>query len=131
MALQVDQERQGSSRGAKVNCSKCGTLVGMEDIPAKGWRLLKANLSVNNQLDKESTWEIHSVETVVAAQLLELIERESIRRFVVHCGAGSGFLVCPPSATCTYPNISSSGSSTLISGIPAPAHTMAVPTSEA
>lgn len=33
---------------------------------------------------------------IVAAQLLELIERESARRFVVHCGQKSGLLVGPP-----------------------------------
>ena len=130
ISLQVDQERQSSSRGGNVNCSKCGTLVGVEDIPANGLRLFKASLAVDTQLDKDSTWESRSTESVVAAQLLELIERESIRRFVVHSNAKSGLLVWTPSVICTHPNISSSGSSTLISGIPVPADTIAAPTSE-
>lgn len=66
----------------------------MEDIPANGWRLLKTSLAVNTQPGEESMWESHSTENLVAAQLLELIERESIRRFVVHCGGKSGLLVC-------------------------------------
>lgn len=32
---------------------------------------------------------------MVAAQLLELVERESARRFGVHCGTENGLLVCP------------------------------------
>lgn len=66
----------------------------MEDIPSNGWRLLKANLAVNTQPDKEqSTWASHPVETLVAAQFLELVERESARRIVVHRGGKTGLLV--------------------------------------
>lgn len=69
----------------------------MEDPIAKGWRLLKANVSLNtsslsHEADLEK-WEVHPTETIVAAQLLELIERESARRFVVHCGQKSGLVV--------------------------------------
>lgn len=73
----------------------------MEDMPANGWRLFKTSLAANTQPDKESAWESHSVETVVAAQLLELIERESVRRFVVHCGGKSGLLACIPLGSCS------------------------------
>lgn len=67
----------------------------MEDTPADGWRLLKANLAVNPRPDStESVWESHPAETVVAAQLLELVERESVRRFVLHCRKKNGLLVC-------------------------------------
>lgn len=63
----------------------------------KGWRLLKSNVSLNtNSPSCEADivkWEVHPTETIVAAQLLELIERESARRFVVHCGQKNGLVV--------------------------------------
>lgn len=68
----------------------------MEDPVANGWRLLKASVSLNTKQDFESSspqWETHPTEVIVAAQLLELIERESARRFVVHCGQKSGLVV--------------------------------------
>lgn len=69
----------------------------MEDPIAKGWRLLKANVSLNTNSPSceadTAKWEVHPAETIVAAQLLELIERESARRFVVHCGQKSGLVV--------------------------------------
>jgi hypothetical protein len=68
----------------------------MEDPIAKGWRLLKANVSLNTNQSSETTvpeWEHHPTEMIVAAQLLELIERESARRFVVHCGQKTGLVV--------------------------------------
>jgi hypothetical protein len=67
----------------------------MEDPTANGWRLLKANVTLNTHDpdDSEEQWESHPAELIVAAQLLELIERESARRFVVHCGQKSGLLV--------------------------------------
>ena len=100
----------------------------MEDIPANGWRLLKANLAVNSQPQTESTtWETLPVETVVAAQLLELTERESARRFAVHCGEQRGLLV---STGCIRPmriltNDPSSGCLTLTYGIHIPVYTIA------
>lgn len=68
----------------------------MEDPVANGWRLLKANVSLNTKPSFESSspeWETHPTEVIVAAQLLELIERESARRFVVHCGQKNGLVV--------------------------------------
>jgi hypothetical protein len=65
----------------------------MEDPSANGWRLLKANVSLNTSKDSEEPWTTYPTEMIVAAQLLELIERESARRFVVHCGQKSGLLV--------------------------------------
>lgn len=68
----------------------------MDDPSSNGWRLLKANvaLNTNDSYDSaEEQWESHPAELIVAAQLLELIERESARRFVVHCGQKSGLLV--------------------------------------
>lgn len=68
----------------------------MEDPSANGWRLLKANVALNTNKSYDSAeeqWQSHPAELIVAAQLLELIERESARRFVVHCGQKTGFLV--------------------------------------
>lgn len=74
----------------------------MEDPSTNGWRLLKANVSLNTNTDSHDTienqWQSHPAEVIVAAQLLELIERESARRFVVHCGLKSGLLVDIPLA---------------------------------
>ncbi|KAJ5530958.1 hypothetical protein N7527_004351 [Penicillium freii] len=80
-----------------LDCANCNSIIGMEDPIAKGWRLLKANVSLNtSSLSHEAglaKWEVHPTETIVAAQLLELIERESARRFVVHCGQKSGLVL--------------------------------------
>ena len=38
-------------------------------------------------------WESQSIEVLVSAQVLEMVERESVRRAVVHCGEGKGLLV--------------------------------------
>lgn len=69
----------------------------MEDPSARGWRLLKANVSLNTNVPSsgsdEDQWQSYPAQMIVAAQLLELIERESARRFVVHCGQKSGLLV--------------------------------------
>jgi hypothetical protein len=69
----------------------------MEDPVAKGWRLLKASVSLNTNAPSceadVAKWEVQPTETIVAAQLLELVERESARRFVVHCGQKSGLVV--------------------------------------
>ena len=98
-ALQIDPKRPDTassslSKPANVICARCDSLIGMEDIPADGWRLRKSSLAVNPRPENEdSIWETLSVETVVAAQLLELAERESARRFAVHCGERSGLLV--------------------------------------
>ncbi|KAL4996434.1 ubiquitin-conjugating enzyme E2-binding protein [Aspergillus recurvatus] len=70
-------------------CESCGTLIGVEDAIAKGWRLFKASLAAEDHLD-EGNLEAHPTELVVAAQLLELIERESARRFIIHCGKRDG-----------------------------------------
>lgn len=49
-----------------------------------------------DQLEHEAkyfTWENQSTEVLVSAQILEMVERESIRRVVLHSGDGSGLLV--------------------------------------
>lgn len=80
-----------------LECAACNSIIGMEDPSARGWRLLKANVSLNANApssgpDREH-WHSHPTQIIVAAQLLELIERESARRFVVHRGQKSGLLV--------------------------------------
>ncbi|PLB38308.1 HECT-type E3 ubiquitin transferase [Aspergillus candidus] len=79
-----------------IVCENCNALIGVEDTVSQGWRLFKTNISASKR-DPDNpngmVWETQSVETVVAAQLLELIERESARRFVVHCGQKDGLLL--------------------------------------
>ncbi|RDW86680.1 HECT-type E3 ubiquitin transferase [Aspergillus mulundensis] len=77
---------------AELLCNNCNTLVGVEDTIAKGWRLFKTSLSAANNLE-DGNWEAHPTELIVAAQLLELIERESARRFIIHCGKKEGLLI--------------------------------------
>lgn len=83
-----------------LECGNCSSIVGMEDPSTNGWRLLKANVSLNTNVNTEDAgeapWQNHPAEVIIAAQLLELIERESARRFVVHCGLKHGLLVCTP-----------------------------------
>ncbi|KAJ5930615.1 hypothetical protein N7466_006108 [Penicillium verhagenii] len=84
-----------SSQQRTLDCVSCNAIIGMEDPSANGWRLMKANVSLNtNEVDSvEEHWQSHPTELIVAAQLLELIERESARRFVVHFGQKSGLLL--------------------------------------
>lgn len=80
-------------------CDRCDALVGVQDTIAKGWRLFKTSLDAELPSTGESEgvhWESHPTELVVAAQLLELIERESARRFIIHCGKKDGLLVSRP-----------------------------------
>ncbi|KAJ5965940.1 hypothetical protein N7481_012654, partial [Penicillium waksmanii] len=108
-----DQEEAQSSTEASerrtLECMNCSTIIGMEDSSANGWRLLKANVSLNTNsvpvTDEE--WQSHPEEMIVAAQLLELIERESARRFVVHCGQKSGLLLWVFNPDLRYSNSSS------------------------
>ncbi|KAJ5233721.1 uncharacterized protein N7469_005487 [Penicillium citrinum] len=108
-----DQEENKSS--AKVSelrtleCINCNNIIGMEDASASGWRLLKANVSLNTNSTShtENEWQSHPEETIVAAQLLELIERESARRFVVHCGQKTGLLLWVFNPDLRYSNSSS------------------------
>ncbi|KAB8267015.1 ubiquitin-conjugating enzyme E2-binding protein [Aspergillus minisclerotigenes] len=97
-------------------CENCNSLVGVEDIVAKGWRLFKTSLSVSKQFSEgeceDPEWECHSFEVVVAAQLLELIERESARRFVLHCEQGDGLLIWVFNPDMRYSNSSSDHSIT-------------------
>jgi hypothetical protein len=95
-----EEAQTSTSKGSferTLECATCNLIIGMEDPSARGWRLLKANVSVNANLSiseaDRDEWQSHPTQMIVAAQLLELIERESARRFVVHCGQKSGVLV--------------------------------------
>ncbi|KAL5332971.1 ubiquitin-conjugating enzyme E2-binding protein [Aspergillus crustosus] len=91
-------------------CDGCNTLIGVEDTIAKGWRLFKTSLSAgfpSVESPHELDWERHQTELVVAAHLLELIERESARRFIVHCGEKDGLLIWVFNPDMRYSNTSS------------------------
>ncbi|GIK01249.1 hypothetical protein Aspvir_005281 [Aspergillus viridinutans] len=90
--VQPSPEETAQKKEISLNCAKCNATIGIEDAVAQGWRLFKTSLSANISLPS-STWETHPIETIVAAQLLELIERESARRFVIHCGRPYGLLL--------------------------------------
>lgn len=97
-----EEARSGSPTAGQMTleCNNCSSIVGMEDPSTNGWRLLKANVSLNTNTGSEDTvedpWQHHPTEVIISAQLLELIERESARRFVVHCGLKHGLLVYTP-----------------------------------
>ncbi|KKK12131.1 hypothetical protein AOCH_000700 [Aspergillus ochraceoroseus] len=81
----------------ELACENCNASVAVEDPVAKGRRLFKTSLSAGFPSTESNpeviSWESHPVELIVAAQLLELIERESARRFVIHSGRGDGILI--------------------------------------
>ncbi|KAL4949809.1 HECT-like ubiquitin-conjugating enzyme-binding-domain-containing protein [Aspergillus filifer] len=96
-------------------CKKCSALIGVEDTVAQGWRLFKTSLAASfpsTEPADELKWEKHPRELVVAAQLLELIERESARRFVIHCGKEDGLLVWVFNPDMRYSNASTQHSIT-------------------
>lgn len=68
----------------------CGSIIGAEDLVAEGFRLYKNNVSVEQS---EGVYETHSVDVITSSQLLDLIEHEGVRRFVVHAGSSGGILV--------------------------------------
>ncbi|KAF9892833.1 hypothetical protein FE257_000422 [Aspergillus nanangensis] len=77
-------------------CTQCNTLLGVSDPLSQGWRLFKTSLAASSSSKTTTStpiWETHPIETIVAAQLLELIERESARRFVLHCDQPTGLLI--------------------------------------
>ncbi|CRG88284.1 hypothetical protein PISL3812_05313 [Talaromyces islandicus] len=76
---------------ANIDCKRCGTIVGMEDPAADGLRLYKSNISVRHS--ETTPYESYPTEIITSAQLLELINREGVRRFVIHAGQQDGILV--------------------------------------
>ncbi|RDH27766.1 ubiquitin-conjugating enzyme E2-binding protein [Aspergillus welwitschiae] len=99
-----------------LTCTTCTTQLGLPDPIANGYRLFKTSLSANTTSSSEDndppeeTWESHPPETILTAQLLELIERESYRRFVIHCGAKAGLLIWPFNPSLRYSTTSASHS---------------------
>ncbi|GKZ22100.1 hypothetical protein AbraCBS73388_008037 [Aspergillus brasiliensis] len=101
-----------------IICTTCTTQLGLPDPIANGYRLFKTSLSANHSPTQDSeetetetaTWESHPLETVLTAQLLELIERESYRRFVIHCGKKDGLLIWPFNPSLRYSTSSASHS---------------------
>ncbi|GAD97226.1 hypothetical protein NFIA_069180 [Paecilomyces variotii No. 5] len=87
----ISQTGNPSSR-VYLECESCGATIGTEDIAANGWKLFKACIAV--QRHSSSDPKTYPKETIVGAQLLEMIEREGIRRFVIHYGGSDGLLVC-------------------------------------
>ncbi|KAL5688518.1 hypothetical protein EMGR_000746 [Emarellia grisea] len=88
---QPTPEESAQKKEISLNCANCNASIGIEDAVAQGWRLFKTSLSAS--IHDPTTWETHPIETIVAAQLLELIERQSARRFVIHCGRPNGLLL--------------------------------------
>ncbi|KAJ5613524.1 hypothetical protein N7528_007178, partial [Penicillium herquei] len=100
----------GIPQQVTLHCATCNSPVGMQDSSVNGWRLMKANVSLNthsltDDLDGNQ-WQSHSSETLAAAQLLESIQRENARRFIVHEGLKSGLLlwVFSPNLYYSYSN---------------------------
>ncbi|RAH54200.1 hypothetical protein BO85DRAFT_379789 [Aspergillus piperis CBS 112811] len=100
-----------------LTCKSCTTQLGLPDPIANGYRLFKTSLSANTPSTSssqhnhpEESWESHPPETILTAQLLELIERESYRRFVIHCGAKEGLLIWPFNPSLRYSTTSASHS---------------------
>ncbi|OJZ86858.1 hypothetical protein ASPFODRAFT_134887 [Aspergillus luchuensis CBS 106.47] len=100
-----------------LTCKSCTTQLGLPDPIANGYRLFKTSLSANTPSSSssqhnppEESWESHPPETILTAQLLELIERESYRRFVIHCGAKEGLLIWPFNPSLRYSTTSASHS---------------------
>ncbi|KAJ5766611.1 uncharacterized protein N7511_004227 [Penicillium nucicola] len=96
-----------------LDCKTCNATIGLEDPIANGWRLLKANVSLNTAPSTSSNphtreWESQQTEKIIAAQLLELIERESARRFVVHYGQKTGLVLWVFNPDMRYSNSNSS-----------------------
>ncbi|RAH66962.1 HECT-type E3 ubiquitin transferase [Aspergillus aculeatinus CBS 121060] len=95
--LGVMKVRASDPDSDDIRCCNCNTLLGQVDPTAQGWRLFKTALSATKTNTDTGTeqmeWESHPIEVIIAAQLLELVERESARRFVVHCGHSSGLLI--------------------------------------
>ncbi|KAL5360071.1 ubiquitin-conjugating enzyme E2-binding protein [Aspergillus floccosus] len=110
-------ENTPNTSPAELLCSSCDSLIGIDDTVAEGWRLFKTSLSAHTLSDETQTpsedeWEAHPIETIIAAQVLELIERESARRFVLHCGQKTGLLLWVFNPDLRYSNSGSSHSIT-------------------
>ncbi|KAL1859311.1 hypothetical protein Plec18167_006735 [Paecilomyces lecythidis] len=105
----IPQTGNPSSR-VYVECESCGATIGTEDIAANGWRLFKACIAVQRHPSSEA--ETYPKETIVGAQLLEMIEREGVRRFVIHYGGNDGLLIWIFNPDIRYSSVNSNHSIT-------------------
>lgn len=81
-----------------IECVGCRSVLGQEDHVGKGCRLYKANLSAERRIpEAKCVLETLPTEVIVSAQLLELVNREGVRRFVIHAGQKTGIVVRIPS----------------------------------
>ncbi|PWY88025.1 hypothetical protein BO94DRAFT_556471 [Aspergillus sclerotioniger CBS 115572] len=98
-----------------INCSTCSTQLGIHDPITTGHRLFKTRLSASSTSSTSTspdepttttttTWSHHPPETIISAQLLELIERESTRRFILHHDHKTGLLIWIFNPTLHYSN---------------------------
>lgn len=49
---------------------------------------------------REHAFETHSIDIITSSQLLDLIEHEGVRRFVIHAGQSDGILVSEFNSSC-------------------------------
>ncbi|KAF5016355.1 hypothetical protein F66182_11988, partial [Fusarium sp. NRRL 66182] len=76
-----------------IGCSGCSAIIGTEDPVAEGLRLYKNNISVKRTGATEHAYETHSIDIITSSQLLDLIDHEGVRRFVIHAGRSDGILL--------------------------------------
>ncbi|EED12306.1 conserved hypothetical protein [Talaromyces stipitatus ATCC 10500] len=83
----------GGKDARNIRCSGCSAIIGTEDSVAEGLRLYKNNISVGRRDATEHAYETYSVDIITSAQLLDLIDHEGVRRFVIHAGQSDGILL--------------------------------------
>lgn len=66
-------------------CSSCHEVIGTEEKRARTLRLYKWSLAV--QRDLGGIWETYSVQEIVSAQLLALIEEQATHKFLAYDGS--------------------------------------------
>ncbi|PCH02137.1 Ubiquitin-conjugating enzyme E2C-binding protein [Penicillium occitanis (nom. inval.)] len=76
-----------------IGCSGCSAIIGTEDSVAEGLRLYKNNIAVKHTGATEHVYETHSIDIITSSQLLDLIDHEGVRRFVIHAGQSNGILL--------------------------------------
>lgn len=72
-----------SAGPAKIQCTGCREPLGVVDATASGWRLYKWDVDVRPSA--KAAEEIYPIEVFVSSYLLELIDNQAVRKFVVHC----------------------------------------------
>lgn len=67
-----------------IACSSCGELIGAPQKREGAFRLYKWSLTV--QRSRGGLWETSSVQEVISAQLLALIEEQAVHKFLIYDG---------------------------------------------